>query len=65
MLTADSPKVIVGFPLPFIWEGPNEVYIGAYTFEKEYGFSVAKLLFDFILFIGSALILEVKLRKSK
>ena len=40
LLTADSPKVAVGFPFAFLWEGPNEVYVGAYTFEKEAGFSV-------------------------
>ncbi len=65
VLTMDSPKTSVGFPFTFLWEGPNEVYVGGYTFEKEFGFSLVKLLFDCIFFIGLAFILETKFRKSK
>ena len=64
ILTIDSPKTAIGFPFTFLWEGPNEVHVGGYIFEKEFGYSFVKLLFDSIFFIGLAFILERKFRKT-
>ncbi len=54
LLSMDSPMSSIGFPLTFLWEGPNDVYVGAYSYQKAHGFLLSNFIINCLFFIGCA-----------